>query len=162
MTLSGNPYCSTSSASTGGTIVGTSGTVTLITSSLALGVTASASFRIPGIGEGSVETSVEATFTNSIGSSFETKTETDSVVENFITGPRFRYSVESCNSSSKGEVTFIAAGWVWFNYNKKTKRHYKWAINLAEYTAESQRSSYTEFTGTIDAHSTSNYHGECT
>ncbi|KAJ7210657.1 hypothetical protein C8J57DRAFT_1257082 [Mycena rebaudengoi] len=29
MTLSGNPYCSTSPASTGGTIVGTSGTVTL-------------------------------------------------------------------------------------------------------------------------------------
>ncbi|KAJ7210658.1 hypothetical protein C8J57DRAFT_1484030 [Mycena rebaudengoi] len=137
------------------------------TSSLVLGVTASASFGIPGIGEGSVETSVEATFTNSIGSSFETKT--DSAVEHSITlnaAPgsvcKLHYSVESCYSSSKGEVPFIAAGWVWFNCNKQTHGHYKWAINLAGYTAESQRSSYTHFTGGINAHSTGNYHGECT
>ncbi|KAJ7280285.1 hypothetical protein C8J57DRAFT_122269 [Mycena rebaudengoi] len=182
MTLSGNPYCSTSSASTGGTIVGTSGTVTLTfkssygstnsysvsrTSSLALGVKASASFGIPGIGNGSVETSVEATFTNSIGSSFETKT--DSAVEHSITlnaAPdsvcKLDYSIETCYQSSKGEVPFIATGWVWFNYNTQTHGHYKWALNLAGYTVESQRSSYTHFTGGINSHSTGNYHGKCT
>ncbi|KAJ7762855.1 hypothetical protein DFH07DRAFT_956757 [Mycena maculata] len=182
LTLSGNPTCTTSTSSTSGTIVGTSGTVTLTynsgyaatnsysvtkTSTLSLGLTVSASFGIPGIGEGGVETTVESSFSNSVGSSFSTTTDFNighSITLNAAPGStcRLTYTVETCHSSSKGSVPFIASGWVWFNYNKQTGGHYKWAIRMEGYTSEAQRSSYTDFTGGINSRSTGTYDGKCT
>ncbi|PBK69233.1 hypothetical protein ARMSODRAFT_1019212 [Armillaria solidipes] len=33
--------------------------------------------------------------------------------------------LHACTAKSKGQIRYLATGWVWFNYNDRTHGHYK-------------------------------------
>ncbi|KIY43239.1 hypothetical protein FISHEDRAFT_9006, partial [Fistulina hepatica ATCC 64428] len=135
VTTNGDPECETYNSTSGGTLVGTNGSVTLSTSE---GTTFSATDTVTSessLSEGltvSVQLSVPDAFNigteASLGSSdleflFSTTTSTNNLVTNSITmeAPEgetcsLTYTTKSCTASGTGSIQFLASGWVWFDY----------------------------------------------
>lgn len=64
--------------------------------------------------------------------------------------------------SAKGTIRYLATGWVWFNYDSKTQGHYKWAANIDSIlTNIDDRSSTSEFSGSMAADTHTAYEGVC-
>lgn len=41
-----------------------------------------------------------------------------------------QFDTKSCSFSGSGNIRYTATGWVWFNYDSKTKGHYKCASDM--------------------------------
>ncbi|ESK89432.1 hypothetical protein Moror_16151 [Moniliophthora roreri MCA 2997] len=70
--------------------------------------------------------------------------------------------VSTCTLQVEGRIPYTADGFVWFNYNKRTKGHYKWAVNIETVVPNIEdRSSFLEFRGSATSNIHLNYTVEC-
>jgi len=178
----GNPTCQTQKSSTGGTLVGTSGSVTLsqqqgttysvantvtTTAALSVGETVSVSIGFPDIADVSASETVTGTFTNEQSNAITNtlaNTQTATVQIQAANGQTctLNFDSKTCNQNGSGSVAFIATGFVWFNFNSATNGHYKWALSIDSTLPNvSDRSSTAAFNSVIGSVSTSNYEGSC-
>ncbi|PBK64080.1 hypothetical protein ARMSODRAFT_1088217 [Armillaria solidipes] len=181
--LDGDPQCQDRTVDNVSGTAGTDGSVTLqvqqgsnmtseytVTTVSTLGIsnTFSVSLGIPlldDVAEASVgdETTVSSEVTNEQTKSFAaTYSDVATITREIDTEDGKTCSVDltvhSCTAKSKGQIRYVATGWVWFNYNDKTKGHYKWAADISDILSEDDRSSFAEIQGPIasDTHSSSN------
>ncbi|KAK6974123.1 hypothetical protein R3P38DRAFT_3134108 [Favolaschia claudopus] len=176
----GTRQCTLNNITTDGVLVGTSGTTSITISSgfaatagetvtkqstLSGSYTASIVVGVPDIFSVGASYTIGVQFTNTYGSSFETKV--NNQIMNTITidsraGKTCHLSLvsENCFQSSKGTVPFTAMGEFRIGFNSRVMGHYYWGWGLRDYTIE-DRSSYAEFTGSINAHSKGKYRGVC-
>ncbi|KAJ7496610.1 hypothetical protein FB451DRAFT_1208216 [Mycena latifolia] len=183
VTVNGNPSCVTSSQSSSGTLVGTSGTVTLSalegtsssttltttkTSAWSIGVSIAANIGIPDIVDTTTTVSTSVTITNSLSTAVTTTSnnqQTQTIAMAAADGATcsLTFKSKSCTGSGKGSIVMTAKGWAWFQYEKRVQGHYYWALNIEAYIPDvSQRSSSIEFTAAISATNDSQYNGTCT
>ncbi|KAJ7887179.1 hypothetical protein B0H13DRAFT_2534316 [Mycena leptocephala] len=163
--------CNTNTLHTGGTLVGTSGSVSVtVTSGFTSGstctVTTTITVGIPDVIGGSGSWTASASFTNSEARSFSTeiKNEVQQTIQmNAPAGStcRLDYESKTCYEPVKGRVTFSANGWFTFGYNSPTHGHYYWYMYIDDYASRGV-ASYSEFTGSLNAISKSHYNGHCT
>jgi len=178
----GNPTCQTQTSSTGGTLAGTTGTVTLsqeqgttysltstvtTSASISVGETVSVSIGFPDIADVEASETVTGTFTNeqskAVTNTLE-NTQTATVSIDATNGQKcsLNFQSKTCNSNGSGSVAFIASGFVWFNFNDATNGHYKWALSLDDTLPNvNDRSSSAAFNMVISSASKSNYTGNC-
>ncbi|KAE9402004.1 hypothetical protein BT96DRAFT_991516 [Gymnopus androsaceus JB14] len=182
ISFSGDPTCQyhnptyiskTNNVTTSGELVGTNGSVAI---ALALGFSSTSSFTVSShrcnywysdtlevkIGFPDV-TDVSESVTNTQTSSFETTyndVDTITVTMTAADGETCNAisSVTSCTLQATGQIQYLASGWIWFNYDNKTNGHYKWSVNIeAVITDEADRSSYADFTGSVETTTHANY-----
>ncbi|CAK5284603.1 unnamed protein product [Mycena citricolor] len=176
----GQAQCNTDEQTFDGDTVGRSGVVTLavvsgssttatesVTRSATIGLsyTASVTVGIPGIGEASASYTASASFTNEFGKSFEktiSKESSRSVAVNSDPGDYCTMQIKTttCYQPSRGRVGFVADGYVRFGFNSRVKDHYYWHIPISR-ESEDKRTSYMEFTGSINSHGYGRYRAEC-
>ncbi|KAK0466966.1 uncharacterized protein EV420DRAFT_657537 [Desarmillaria tabescens] len=182
--LDGDPQCQDRKVDNVSGTAGTNGSVTLqiqqgsnmtseytVTTVSTLGIsnTFSVSLGIPlldDVAEASVgdETTVSSEVTNEQTKSFAaTYSDVATIARTIDTEDGKTCSVDltlhSCTAKSKAQIRYVATGFVWFNYNDKTKGHYKWAAKIDSILSnEDDRSSFAEIQGPIasDTHSSSN------
>ncbi|KAI3608187.1 hypothetical protein WG66_006590 [Moniliophthora roreri] len=71
-------------------------------------------------------------------------------------------NVSTCILQVEGKVPYTAEGWVWFNYEKKTEGHLKWAVNIEGVVPNvDDRSSFLEFRGSTTSDTHLDYTVEC-
>ncbi|KAJ7125356.1 hypothetical protein C8R44DRAFT_137235 [Mycena epipterygia] len=183
ITVDENPSCVTSSQTSSGTLVGTSGTVTLSalegtsssttitttkTSAWSLGVSVAAKIGIPDIVETTSTVSTSVTVTNSLSDAVATTSnnqQTQTIAMAAADGATcsLTFNSKSCTGSGHGSIVMTATGWAWFEYASKVQGHYYWALNIeASIPDASQRSSSIDFTAAISATNDSQYKGTCT
>ncbi|KAK7057744.1 hypothetical protein R3P38DRAFT_2842833 [Favolaschia claudopus] len=181
--VQGKPSCVTTTQTTGGTLVGTSGTATLSalqgtssstvitttkTSNWATGLSVSAKIGIPDIVDTTTTFTSSVSITNSLShavTATSNNQQTQSITMNAADGATcsLTFTSKSCTASGKGSIAMIAQGWAWFQYHSKVNGHYYWALNIAKYIPDvAQRSSTIDFTTAISATNDSQYKGTCT
>lgn len=188
--LQGTPTCATGTIHAGGNVKNTQGSVTLTNtagfsntaswtvtteSSLAVGVELSATIGIPAIDSVTATATTTTTITNSLSKSFSTTVTADqsaSLTYATVNGKKCTGSMttRTCNVQGTGVASYVASGYVWFNYDSarvakndpKGGKHYKYAVDIASVlTNINDRSSSMTFSGTINAASNTNYKGSC-
>ncbi|KAJ6590153.1 hypothetical protein DFH09DRAFT_1140973 [Mycena vulgaris] len=183
ITVNGKPSCVTTSQTSSGTLVGTSGTVTLSalegtsstttltttkTSAWSLGVSVAANIGIPNIVDTTTTISTSVTVTNSLSTAVTTtsnnqQTQTISMAAADGATCKLTFNSKSCTGSGNGSIVMTAKGWAWFQFVNKVQGHYYWALNIESYIPDaSQRSSSIDFTAAISATNDSEYTGTCT
>jgi len=180
--LTGSPTCNSNTGQTGATTSGTNGTITSgvmqgysntadwsVTSSSSIGVSVqvSAEFEIPEIATIGAQVTTTATFTSTTASGFST-TATGNVNNagtfNVPTNKTctINYDVTTCDVTGEGQVRYVAAGWIWFQYDDQVQGHYKWAVSIeAVITNLDDRSSFMQFTGNIQGNTKANFTTSC-
>ncbi|KAK0489206.1 hypothetical protein IW261DRAFT_1641006 [Armillaria novae-zelandiae] len=131
-------------------------------SKLALSATLGVSFGVPLLSADASAT-VEQDVTNKQSSSFGTSYfDVVEVTRTIDTKDGKNCSVDlklhSCTAKSKGQIRYVANGFIWFNYNDRTKGHYKWSVKIEDVVKnDDDRSSIAEIEGPIssETHSTS-------
>ncbi|TRM68513.1 hypothetical protein BD626DRAFT_626804 [Schizophyllum amplum] len=181
LTVNGDPECTTQSQSTGGDFSGTSGTValqqtegtsyTLETTtnrqaSVALGVSTEVKMGIPEILDVTVGTSLTTTVTNSQGttqSATNNQQTTSTVTVSQLDGQtcKLDFTSKTCTTKGSGSLPFVATGWVWFQYKKKTHDHWLWALNMDVILDESDRSMNLDFNSIVSTDTRSQYNVVC-
>ncbi|KAJ6595759.1 hypothetical protein DFH09DRAFT_1410581 [Mycena vulgaris] len=181
ITLSDTPDCTTTTQTSGGTLVGTNGTVTLSTvkgtdtsttttttktSAFTLGLSVAATIGIPDVIESTTTISTSVTITNTLSSAVTTgsnqqQTSTISMAAKAGQTCSLTFTNKACSGAGKGSVGFVATGWVWFQYDSKTDGHYYWALNMEAVLDEAARTSSLEFSAAISATDLANYSGSC-
>ncbi|KAJ7100514.1 hypothetical protein C8R44DRAFT_642004 [Mycena epipterygia] len=182
-TPSASQSCSVQASESNGEQSGTSGTISLThsegtastttstvtqQSSLAVGVSVSASIAFPDVANVTAGFSFSATFTNTLSTAIQSKS--DHTSSQTFTDPNsagktchLEFTTQSCTITGSGKVRVLGTGWVWFEYNSKTQGHYKWALSIdSTLTNQDDRSSFLEFKTTTGTTTTSNYKGVCT
>ncbi|KAL1746942.1 hypothetical protein HDZ31DRAFT_33038 [Schizophyllum fasciatum] len=169
------------SQSIGGSITGTNGTIllsqtegtayTLETSttreaSMAQGMSASASVKIPLIEDVTWETSLTTTVTNTLGkteSATNNQQTTQTITAQQKDGQtcKLDFETKSCTTKGSGQMPFVASGWVWFVYNEKTKDHWNWALLMEGYLNEGERTAYMNFDSNVGTETKSKYNVVC-
>ncbi|KAK0188639.1 hypothetical protein F5146DRAFT_673812 [Armillaria mellea] len=176
--LDGDPQCQDSTIDNVSGTSGTDGTVSLqvqegtnmssqftvtTASTLSLSSTLGVSFGVPLL-SADASVTVESDVTNEQSKSFETShSDVTTVTRTIDTQDGKTCSVDlklhSCSAKSKGQIRYLATGWVWFNYNDRTKGHYKWPVQIEDVVkSDDDRSSFADIQGPIstEAHSSSN------
>ncbi|KAJ7789993.1 hypothetical protein B0H13DRAFT_2394701 [Mycena leptocephala] len=177
----GDARCNTNTLQTSGTLVGTSGSVSITVTSgftsgstctvtkqstLGISYTATIIVGLPDVLGGSGSWTASAEFTNSVSKSFSTEI-TNEVQETIqMDAPAgstcsLDYESKTCFESVKGRVAFTAGGWFTFGYDAATHGHYYWYMYIDDYISRGV-SSYSEFTGSLNAVSKSNCNCHCT
>ncbi|KAK0489199.1 hypothetical protein IW261DRAFT_402043 [Armillaria novae-zelandiae] len=175
--LDGEPQCQENTLDNVSGTSGTDGTVTLqiqqgsnmsseytvtSVSTLAVSSTLGVSFGVPLLSaDASVTVSKEVT--NEQTSSFETSYSSVATVTRMIKTEDGKtcsldLKLHSCTAKSKGQIRYVATGYIWFNYNDRTKGHYKWSVHIDDVLSnEDDRSSSADIQGSISTgtHSTS-------
>jgi hypothetical protein len=188
--VQGTPSCTSNSAKIGGKISGTTGSYQLsfqegnsnsatwtVTqeSSLAVGVTLSATIGIPEVADVSTSVSTTTTLTNSLSKSFTTTVDneqTQTMSLNTVDGKPCVGSMttKTCNVKGTGSARYVASGSVWFNYDDarppkndpKGGKHYKYAVDIASVlTNINDRSSSMTFSGAMQISSKTNSNAKC-
>ncbi|KAJ6497449.1 hypothetical protein C8R45DRAFT_982932 [Mycena sanguinolenta] len=183
VTVNDDPSCVTSTQTSSGTLVGTSGSVTLSalegttssttitttkTSDWSVGVSVAATISIPDIVDSTTTVTSSISVTNSLSNavtSASNNQQTQSITMDAADGATcsLTFTSKSCTASGTGSIDMVAQGWAWFEYEKKVDGHYYWALNIETYiTDPSQRSSSIDFTAEISATNDSQYTGACT
>ncbi|TFK97505.1 hypothetical protein BDV98DRAFT_658604 [Pterulicium gracile] len=176
------PSCTNRESSTGGTLVGTSGQVTIsytqgysqsaamtVTESTSLGssLTANVGFKLLDLLDVGASVTTTATVTNTVSESFtvtETSQDTQSVTMQAAEGKtcQLRFTNKTCSVQGSGTVKYVASGWIWFNYVDKTKGHYKWGVNIGAVVPDvNRRSATASVRGVVSGESKSEYQGSC-
>ncbi|KAJ6532890.1 hypothetical protein DFH09DRAFT_1284519 [Mycena vulgaris] len=174
--------CSVESSKSDGEQVGTSGTITLThakgtsstttttvtkEASIGIGHSFGVSVGFPEIADITSEFTFTATFTNTLSTANEKKTDqthTEALTQNNSAGKEchLEFTTQTCTITGSGKVRTLGTGWVWFEYNDKTQGHYKWALSIdALLTNQDDRSTFIEFKSTTGTTSTSKYNGVC-
>ncbi|KAI5892582.1 uncharacterized protein SCHCODRAFT_02626523 [Schizophyllum commune H4-8] len=181
ITINGDPQCTTQSQSIGGSVDGTNGTVmlqqtegtvytlettTTTQASVALGISASATFKIPEVAEDTFSTSLTTTVTNTLGkteSSSSNQQTTSTVTAQQKDGQtcKLDFETKTCTTKGSGQLPFVASGWVWFVYKNKTKDHWNWALLMEAYLDEGERSTYMNFDSAVGTETKSQYNVVC-
>ncbi|KAJ6566890.1 hypothetical protein B0H19DRAFT_1067156 [Mycena capillaripes] len=172
--LTGSPHCTTSIGNIGGTITGTTGSVTLsftsgysstseftveIASQLSFSSIIEATIGIPELGAATVSDTIGLSVTNTNGKSFSTTINNEITQSITINVPQD----STCTlTEASSDVEFIATGWAWFNYATVVKGFHAYGLLIeALLPNESDRNSYMSFSGGINAASTGSYHAAC-
>ncbi|KAJ7768099.1 hypothetical protein DFH07DRAFT_769313 [Mycena maculata] len=176
-----NPQCTVQDSTTGGTLVGAGGTVTLTSiqgtsysttttvtqsAALAVGDTFGVSVEIPGV-EVSDSVTVTTTFTNTLSTASTSTVNLQTSQSITLNAPidsvcSLSFTTTSCTTSGTGTVTEAATGWAWFDFNSETDGHYLWALLMDYYLTLEQRSSYINFRAAVNSDTLSQYTGSCT
>ncbi|KAL1707936.1 hypothetical protein EV121DRAFT_277553 [Schizophyllum commune] len=202
ITINGDPQCTTQSQSIGGSVDGTNGTVmlqqtegtvytlettTTTEASVALEISASATFKIPPVAEDTFSTSLTTTVTNTLGKTWVARARNLHIIN--LTSPflpssessssnqqttstvtaqqkdgqtcKLDFETKTCTTKGSGQLPFIASGWVWFVYKNKTKDHWNWALLMEAYLDEGDRSTYMNFDSAIGTETKSQYNVVC-
>ncbi|KAL0570971.1 hypothetical protein V5O48_010989 [Marasmius crinis-equi] len=177
----GDPKCTTQSSESSGSLVGTSGSVSIKTiqgfqskasftttqsSKLSTSAHFSASAGFAKIAEVSADFSFSSEFFNSntqVTSSNINNQNEISIEMKAAQGKQCKISntVKSCTVQAKGALKLKATGYVWFNYNDKQKGHFKWAAHMDEILNDAQRTSPMQLTGDVQAETKSAFAGKC-
>ncbi|KAJ7850205.1 hypothetical protein B0H13DRAFT_1905782 [Mycena leptocephala] len=171
----GDARCNTNTLHTGGTPVGTSGSVSVtVTSGSTCTVTTTITVGIPDVIGGSGSWTASASFTNSEARSLSTEIKNEvrqTIQMNAPAGStcRLDYESKTCYEPVKGRVTFSANGWFTFEYNSPTHDGHGLCLHIAvpgymyidDYASRGV-ASYSEFTGSLNAISKSHYNAHCT
>ncbi|KAH7092819.1 hypothetical protein BKA62DRAFT_645178 [Auriculariales sp. MPI-PUGE-AT-0066] len=180
VTLDADPSCRTQHQTSEGTIIGTTGQITLTAdqrttqhtettvtqeSSLALGTSISATVGIPDIADVTASVTTTLTFTNSITTSNSFDTEGgQSQGLNITNDPgktcRSSFDVQTCDFTGTGSVRMVGSGWVWFFYGERRNDHYHWAASI-DMLEEGDRATYINFRATTSSNSKANYNVNC-
>ncbi|KIK01998.1 hypothetical protein K443DRAFT_6517 [Laccaria amethystina LaAM-08-1] len=183
------PSCSTGTDTITGTINGTTGSVSLShiegytsagtwsitqSSSLAVGLSFTASVGIPDVMTASTGVTTTATFTNAVSTGFTTTVNSETVLVSTInvgngqncTGT---LTTTTCTGSGTGTVQYIASGSVWFYYDKKRApksdpngaAHYKYGTTLESVLDVNDRSSSMKFMGFMQMDSNTHFSDYC-
>ncbi|KAF7339206.1 hypothetical protein MVEN_01998000 [Mycena venus] len=180
VTANAQPECSVQESTTHGTLVGTSGSVTLTSTqgtsysttttvtqsaALAVGATFGVKLTVPGVEE-SESFSVTSTFTNTLSTSSQTtvnqqQSEGITMVAPIGSTCNLSFTTKACTTTGSGSVREAATGWAWFEYKSKTQGHYLWALNLDYYLTLDQRSSFINFKAAVQSSTLSGYTGQC-
>ncbi|KAJ7157799.1 hypothetical protein C8R46DRAFT_1112991 [Mycena filopes] len=182
VTVKGDPSCSTSNQTSSGTLVGTSGAVSLSalegtsssttitttkTSDWSSGLTVAATIAIPAIVDATTTLSTSVSITNSLSHAVTTTSnnqQTQTISMDAADGQTCSlvFTSKSCTGSGTGSIVMTATGWAWFEYSRKVQGHYYWALNIETYIPDaSQRSNSIDFTAAISATNDSKYQGTC-
>lgn len=181
LNVNGDPQCTTQSQSAGGDFSGTSGTVALSqsegtaytlettttkSSDVAVGLKTDISVGIPEIADVTWGTSLTTTVTNSQGTTSSTTnnqqtTSTVTVAQADGQTCKLDFTSQTCTTKGSGNLPFIATGWVWFEYKKKTKNHWLWAVNMDAILDEGDRSVSLSFDSILSTETKSQYNVVC-
>ncbi|KAF9010330.1 hypothetical protein BDZ89DRAFT_1136474 [Hymenopellis radicata] len=181
LTFDKDPICHDTKSSPNGTITNTTGEVTAeidqgwttgstqtVTKSATIGVAKTFSFSVgvPEVASTTQSVTVSTEFTNSKSTAFEVQyQDTTKTMVKIATqdGKQCQVSLSttSCDMQATGKIQIYATGWIWFNYNDKTKGHYKWAVSIDAVLSENDRSSWTEFKGSMSSEAKSVFQGGC-
>ncbi|THU93462.1 hypothetical protein K435DRAFT_903581 [Dendrothele bispora CBS 962.96] len=182
LSFTGEPTCQTNNITTGGLLVGTSGSVSLgvdqgfaaattltTTQASTIGVDTSLSVKvgIPEVADVTQTVTMSTSLTNT--NSQAASTTYNDVVSVTITmdAPEGKTcnaisSTNRCTLQATGDVKYIASGWVWFNYESRKDGHYKWAVSIEATNPNiDDRSSTMKVTGSVEADTHVAYSGEC-
>ncbi|KAJ6536688.1 hypothetical protein DFH09DRAFT_1178491 [Mycena vulgaris] len=179
----GTPNCADSSQYTDGQFIGVGGAVTLTgnegttasstttvtkQSSIGVDVSVSAEVDFPLIAKFTSTVTVKSDFTNSLAKSTTSGTNTMQG-RTFTMTPtagqtcHLEYEAESCTVSGTGNIPWVASGWAWFTYDKKTQGHWNWALLMEAYlTDEADRTSNMEVDVAMSSTANSNFIAKCT
>lgn len=182
MTINGDPQCTTQSQTLDTTVTGTNGTATVSQTtgtkysssqtvsqmaSIAIGETVSVPIRIPKIANMTEATSLTATFTNTLSNTETSESNQQTTQTVAIAVPKdstcgVSFDVTTCTTQGSGQVPFVATGWVWFEYDKKTKGHYKWALNIDDILSnKDDRSTFMKFNAQVSTDTNGEYEATC-
>ncbi|KAJ7675954.1 hypothetical protein DFH06DRAFT_1318094 [Mycena polygramma] len=176
----GNKQCTINNITTSGVIVNATGYASLkLTSGLtatagetvtrastiSAGFTAGITVGVPDVVSAKAEYTVGVSFTNTYGSSFDTTVKNEiekTVTINAEPGKTcvLELTDQSCYQNSRGTVPFTADGWFRIGFNNRVNGHYYYSYGISVLSVD-QRSSYAEFTGSINAYSKGTYKGIC-
>ncbi|KAJ7932865.1 hypothetical protein B0H13DRAFT_2515387 [Mycena leptocephala] len=180
--LTGSPHCTLSTGNIGGTITGTTGSVTItftsgysstsewsveIASQLSFSSTVEATIGIPELGDATVSDTMSVSISNTVGKSFSTSLDNEITQSVTVNAPQdstctLTYNDETCFQEASGQVEFIATGWAWFYYNTAVNGYHAYGLLIEDFIPnESDRNSYMSFSGGINAVSTGSYHAAC-
>ncbi|KAF8904330.1 hypothetical protein CPB85DRAFT_975897 [Mucidula mucida] len=181
LTFDKDPVCHETKSSPNGTITNTTGEVTAeidqgwttgstqtVTKSSTIGVSQTLGFSVgvPEVESFTQSFTVSTEFKNEKSTAFDvqyqdtTKTTVKIATQD---GKKCEVSLSttSCDIQATGKIQIFATGWVWFNYNDRTKGHYKWAANIDAVLSDDDRSSWTEFKGSMSSEAESVFDGGC-
>ncbi|KAJ6595758.1 hypothetical protein DFH09DRAFT_1024608 [Mycena vulgaris] len=182
VTLSGDPSCTTTNQQSAGTLVGTSGKITLSaqtgtdssttttttqTTDWTLGLSVSAKIGIPDVVDGTTTVSTSVTITNTLSSAVTTGSNQQQTATIDMTAKEgetcsLSFTSKACTGYGTGSIKYVATGWAWFQYDNKVDGHYYWALNMDDIlTNEADRTSTLDFKSAISATDLSNYSGSC-
>ncbi|KAF8889224.1 hypothetical protein CPB85DRAFT_1441407 [Mucidula mucida] len=176
-----SPVCTINTLSTGGTLTGTNGSVTIgvtsgfassasytVTKSATIGLscTTSISVGVPDVLGASASWTAMAQFTNENQYSFTTQINNEVQQTVMLNAPAgstcsLDYQSKTCHETVKGRVPYTGSGWVLVGFNERTQGHYYWWVQIDDQPYDT-RTSYSEFTGSVNAHSKGRYMGHCT
>ncbi|CAK5284569.1 unnamed protein product [Mycena citricolor] len=122
-------------------------------------------FDIPNIGEATTPYRDSVSFSNELGKNFEktiSKESTRSVDVRSEFGDYCSMIVETttCEQQSRGRVGFVADGYIRFGFDSRVRDHSYWHLPLSRESRD-KRTSYMEFTGSINSHGYGRYRSEC-
>ncbi|KAK0445615.1 uncharacterized protein EV420DRAFT_1767988 [Desarmillaria tabescens] len=182
LSFSGDPVCQTHTTSSEGSLVGTEGEVDIevdqgfntdtsytISTASTIGVsdTLTVKVGVPEVAEVTEALTISTEVTDTTSSTFDVSYNDVSKVMIKMTAPKGKTckaetSTKTCNIQATGNIRYLATGWVWFNYDDKTKDHYKWAVNIESVlTNQDDRSSFATFKGSMVANTQTSYAGNC-
>ncbi|KAJ7907650.1 hypothetical protein B0H13DRAFT_1879381 [Mycena leptocephala] len=172
--LTGSPHCTLSTGNIGGTITGTTGSVTItftsgysstsewsveIASQLSFSSTVEATIGIPELGDATVSDTMSVSISNTVGKSFSTSLDNEITQSVTVNAPQdstctltARLSLQRRNVLSGGErsVEFIATGWAWFYYNTAVNGYHAYGLLIEDFISnESDRNSYMSFSAAL-------------
>ncbi|KAF8173977.1 hypothetical protein K438DRAFT_1849772 [Mycena galopus ATCC 62051] len=176
------PNCTNSTQEVDGTLQSNGS----VTAQINVGTTATASFTVtqesqfssgsstqvgfliprfaPGLSETlSFSTNLSNTLSYSSTSAANTQ-QSQTITSNPTPGKKcnLELTTETCNVVGTGDVSFVATGTVWFEYNDPTDGHYKWGLVLEEIVPDvSQRSSSMSVQVKINSNTNNNYVQTC-
>ncbi|KAJ6590764.1 hypothetical protein B0H10DRAFT_2233574 [Mycena sp. CBHHK59/15] len=173
----GNRQCTLNNVTTSGILVNAAGSVAItITSGLSatagetvtkestLGAsyTASVTVGVPDLISATASFTASVSFTNTYGTSQQSSAKT--VTLNAAPGSQCELTLtdETCHQSSTGTVPFTATGDFRIGFNSRVNGHYYWSYGLDGFLPVDERSSYAQFTGSINSYSKGKYKGVCT
>ncbi|TRM68925.1 hypothetical protein BD626DRAFT_446511 [Schizophyllum amplum] len=182
ITIDGDPECTTQTQTLDTDISGTNGTATVSQttgtkytsqqtvsqeSAISVGETVDVKIGIPEVADVTSSTSLSTMITNTLSNSESSESNQQTTQTVAIAVPKdgkcgVKFDVKTCTTKGSGQVPFVAQGWVWFEYDDKTKDHYKWALKIEEILSnKDDRSTYLKFDSVVDTTTNGEYKADC-
>lgn len=182
VTLSGTPACNSQNQTSGGTLVGASGTVTLSanegttesttvtvtqTSMIGSQIQATTTIGIPDLADVTVQLQASVQITNTLATATTVQTSDQTTQSVALSAPAnstcsLTFDVTTCSVTGTGQLGYVASGWIWFFYGSRRSGHYDWAVHIDVLVPdETQRTSYMQFQTQTSSTSNAQYQGVC-